>query len=238
MSMAQELDYTTLKWVKEEIEESLKQTRQALEAFVENPEDVTQMRFCTTYLHQVYGTLQMVEIYGAALLAEEMEHLAEALAENKIKQKDNAYDVLMRAILQLPAYLEHIEQGNNDEPVILLPLLNDLRSARGENLLSDNAFFSPDLDVKPPAGQPPKTQVEIKQYAKKLRTVFQASLVGIYRNQNIENNLKKISAILNEFHSNTASENAQRFWWVAGGVLEALLNKGLELSNPIKQTLG
>ena len=41
MSMAQELDYTTLKWVKEEIEESLKQTRQALEAFVENPEDVT-----------------------------------------------------------------------------------------------------------------------------------------------------------------------------------------------------
>ena len=65
MSMAQEIDYTTLKWVKNEIDESLDQTRQALEAFVENSDDSTQIRFCATYLHQVYGTLQMVEIYGA-----------------------------------------------------------------------------------------------------------------------------------------------------------------------------
>ncbi len=241
MSMAQELDYTTLKWVKEEIQESLRQTRQALEAFVENPEDITQIRFCTTYLHQVYGTLQMVEIYGAALLAEEMERISEALADNKIKQKDNAYDVLMRAILQLPAYLEHIEQGHNDEPVILLPLLNDLRSARGENLLSDNAFFSPNLDVKPPP--PPvvsskKTGTELKQYVKKLRTVFQVSLIGLYRDQNVQNNIKKLAAIVNELHSNSESENAIRFWWVASGVLEALLGNGLERSNPVKLTLG
>ena len=65
MSMAQEIDYSTLKWVKDEIDESLKQTRQALESYVENPDDKTQIRFCATYLHQIYGTLQMVEIYGA-----------------------------------------------------------------------------------------------------------------------------------------------------------------------------
>ena len=34
MSMAQEIDYTTLKWVRKEIDESLNQTRQALEAYV------------------------------------------------------------------------------------------------------------------------------------------------------------------------------------------------------------
>ena len=151
MNMPQELDYTTLRWVKDEIDESLKQTQQALEAYVENPEDKTQIRFCTTYLHQIYGTLQMVEIYGGALLAEEMEVLTQALYDDKVNQKDDAYDVLMRAILQLPSYLEHIEQGQSDQPVILLPLLNDLRAARGENLLSSNEFFSPNMSLTPPA---------------------------------------------------------------------------------------
>ena len=61
-------DYVALEWVKGEIAETLKQARQALEEFVENPEDSTRLRFCLTYVHQVHGTLQMVEFFGAALL--------------------------------------------------------------------------------------------------------------------------------------------------------------------------
>ena len=57
-----------------------KAARQALEAFVENPQDATRMRFCQTYVHQVLGTLQMVEFFGAALLAEEMEQVCAYLA--------------------------------------------------------------------------------------------------------------------------------------------------------------
>ena len=37
-------DYVALEWVKGEIAETLKQARQALEAFVENPQDSTRMR--------------------------------------------------------------------------------------------------------------------------------------------------------------------------------------------------
>jgi len=36
----------------------------ALEEYVDNPDDITQLRFCFTYIHQIYGTLQMVELYG------------------------------------------------------------------------------------------------------------------------------------------------------------------------------
>lgn len=239
MSMAQEIDYTTLKWVKTEIDESLNQTRLALEAYVENPSDSTQIRFCATYLHQVYGTLQMVEIYGGALLAEEMEQLAHAIAQEKINNKDEAYDALMRAILQLPSYLEHLEQGQQDMPVILLPLLNDLRAARGEHLLSENAFFSPDLKVAPPAPkQDEQKQVEIKEYAKKLRSVFQAALVGLYRSQDVDDNLKKVGAVLRELTNSSSTNNASRLWWVSSGLIEALLQGGLDLNNPIKQLIG
>src|SRR5690554_4687276 len=91
-------DYVALEWVKGEIAETLKQARHALEEFVENPEDSTRLSFCLTYVHQVHGTLQMVEFFGAALLAEEMEQLAQALLENRVNSLTEALEVLMQAI--------------------------------------------------------------------------------------------------------------------------------------------
>ena len=76
--MGERHDYVALEWVKGEIAETLKQARQALEDYVENPEDSSRLSFCLTYIHQVHGTLQMVEFFGAALLAEEMEKLSQA----------------------------------------------------------------------------------------------------------------------------------------------------------------
>ena len=137
--------FLALDWVKGEIEETLKQARQALEASVENPEDATRMRFCLAYLHQVHGTLQMVEFYGAALLAEEMEKLCLALINNQVARVGDGQEVLMRAILQLPPYLERVKASRRDLPVVLLPLLNDLRAVRGESLMSETALFTPDL---------------------------------------------------------------------------------------------
>ena len=143
--MAEHHDYQALEWVKGEIDETLKQAQQSLEAFVDNPDDSTRMRFCLTHLHQVYGTLQMVEFYGAALVAEEMEKLAQALLNQTAPHVADAQEVLMRAILQLPVYLDGIKTARRDMPVVVLPLLNDLRAARGESLLSETALFKPDL---------------------------------------------------------------------------------------------
>ena len=123
-----------MNWVKQELDETLKQARQALEAFVEDASDTSQMRFCATYMHQVQGTLRMVELYGAAMVVEEMEMVALALLEEKVSKTDEAFAVLMRGIVQLPDYLERLQSGHRDIPVVLLPLLNDLRASRGEKL--------------------------------------------------------------------------------------------------------
>src|SRR5690606_26149945 len=151
VAMGDRHDYVALEWVKGEIAETLKQARQALEAFVENREDTTRLRFCLTYVHQVHGTLQMVEFYGAALLAEEMEHLAQALMENRVGDQGEALEVMMQAMLQLPAYLDSIQSARRDLPMVVLPLLNDLRAARGEKLLSETSLFAPDLSGRAPA---------------------------------------------------------------------------------------
>ena len=56
----------------------------------------------------------------------------------------------MRGIVQLPDYLERLQSGHKDIPIVLLPLLNDLRATRGEKLLTESVLFSPDLSAPMP----------------------------------------------------------------------------------------
>ncbi len=172
-------DFTTLNWVKGELDETLKQARQALEAYVDDPADTSLMRFCATYLHQAQGTLRMVELYGAAMVIEEMERLAEALLGDGVKQREEAYSVLMRGMVQLPDYLERVQSGHKDIPIVLLPLLNDLRACRGDNLLTESALFSPDLHTDLPlaaiGSAAPLPEPELRTRALRLRLGFQAA---------------------------------------------------------------
>ena len=242
MTITTSIDYSTLNWVKEEIDETLKQARHTLEEYVENPEEPTQLRFCLTYVHQVYGTLQMVELYGAAMFAEEMEQLIQALLNNAVTQKEDAYEVLMRAILQLPDYLEKIQRGMKDNPIVLMPILNDLRTARGAKLLSESALFAPDINSASPiiieSSSSDLFGVDPKALAKRLRPLYQIGLLGWYRDKDTQNSLRKLGSVLGQLEQVCTREEAIRLWWVALGIVEALLHGGLEANITLKLLLG
>jgi chemosensory pili system protein ChpA (sensor histidine kinase/response regulator) len=48
--------------------------------------------------------------------------------------------------VQLPDYLDLIESGHKDIPIVLLPLLNELRDARGAAPVDRRVLFHPDID--------------------------------------------------------------------------------------------
>lgn len=236
MRPGNELDINTLSWVKSEIDETLNQARTSLEAYVEDTADDSKLQFCLNYLHQVRGTLQMVELYGAAMAAEEMEHLAQALIENQVSNRQDAYEVLMRGILQLPDYLEHLLTGHKDIPVLLMPLLNDLRASRGEALLSENSLFSPDLSIKSPAND--LVMADISELARKLRHNYHLGLLGWFRDKDSEASLKRIGDVINQLREAAGEEEMNRLLWVAGGLVESLRHGGIDSSVSIKLLLG
>ena len=179
-------DYIALEWVKGEIKETLLQAQQSLEAYVEHPQDRSRLRFCLSYLHQVHGTLQMVEFYGAALLAEEMEAVALALTEGQLASEQDGLEVLMQAIIQLPHYLEHVKVGRRDLPVVLLPILNELRSTRGENFLSETSLFTPHIEHNAPLSGPQKNQFSqdnFSQWLRKTRQMLQAATLQLLQDR-------------------------------------------------------
>ena len=148
------IDTTTLGWVKPELDATLRQAREEIEAFAENPSQTAHMEVCAGHMHQVHGTLRMIELYAPAMVAEEMERLALSLLRGEVAERDDACAALMRGVVQLPDYLERLQGGHRDIPIVLLPLLNELRATRGETGLSESVLFSPDLDRPLPENLP------------------------------------------------------------------------------------
>src|SRR5580704_4544246 len=119
----------TLHMVAKELAATLNDARAALEGYAERPDQREQLERCAELLHSAHGALRLVEVYGAALLAEEMEHVTlYLLSSNDQKRQVDGLDALMRAMVQLPTYLERVLSGGRDLALVLLPLLNDLRS--------------------------------------------------------------------------------------------------------------
>ncbi len=242
MRLQDDIDFTTLTWVKQELDDTLKQAQQALEAYVEDTSDKSQMRFCASYLHQVQGTLRMVELYGAAMVVEEMERLALGLLDGQIKQAEDAYTVLMRGMVQLPDYLERLQSGHRDIPIVLLPLLNDLRACRGEKLLSETALFSPDLSAALPVSAAgaklPTPQPLLAANGGRLRLAFQFGLLKWFKGEDIDGNVTRLIASVDRLRTMCVQLDARRLFWVAGAALEAVLLKSVDASVALKLLIG
>ncbi len=238
MQMAEQFDISTLAWVKGEIDETLKQARLALEAYVEDQDDESQLEFCIGYVHQVYGTLHMVELQGAALFAKEVEEFAVALREGKIENTEEGFELLMRAILQLPDYLESLLAGQQDNPVSLLPLLNDMRGLRGEQELNKESYFAPNLSIEAPAREvAPPANVTIQLMAKKVHPYLMPSLSKLIKGIDQAASLKTIATVIEKLLQIAAGTSCRRLLWVAAAFMEALRDGSLELSKETKPLL-
>jgi len=138
-----EIPQQNLELVSQGLSETIQNARVALEAYIEDPGQQQVLKQVSEHLHVAQGVLLLVEIYGAALLAEEMEKVIAYLLESKRGEKaqTDALEALSRSMVQLPVYLDRVTNGGRDIALILLPLLNDLRAVRGRPLLSEGTLL-------------------------------------------------------------------------------------------------
>ncbi|WP_114238647.1 Hpt domain-containing protein [Dyella sp. C9] len=243
MRLQDHIDFTTLQWVKPELDETLALAREALESYVDNPGNRDAMRSCADSLHQVQGTLRMVELYGAAMVTEEMETLAISLLEDHVANREDAYAALMRGLMQLPDYLERLSGGHRDVPVVLLPLLNDLRSSRGQQALHESALFTPNLDVALPPQAPAVlhdvSPERLRNDVATLRLRFQQQLLLWFRGQGNDQQLAGMIQTLDAITARCHTVAGRRLWWIAAGVLEGMQQGPLKnQSGEVRQLIG
>jgi len=217
-------DYLALDWVKVEIEQTLKQTQQALETFAETPQDGTALSFCQAYVHQIKGSLLMVEAHRLVAFADEMEQLVKALQADSTQDIDETLQVLMEAVLQLPIWLAQLSESS-EASFHTLTLLNQLRAARGQPPLSEEAKEPSKRPVLAPLAAEVLRERDSKQLGERLqrmRLTLQKALPSIVREQNLQTHLNYLERVFSALEKLCKNAPLYPLWQTASVLVEAL----------------
>lgn len=233
--------------VNRELASTLDAARSYLEDYVDGRASADALLRTAEHLHTARGALKIVEIHGAALLAEEMEQTCRRLSEAKDEQKsEQGIEALTRAMVQLPAYLERLLSGGKDVALALLPLLNDLRQARDKPSLSEGTlvllnsgpFERHMAAARPGAGAGADVGRGFDKVVQRLRPAFQAALLGWIKGAEPARFLDELLRVCTNLERSSSSEQVKQLWTVLTAVLTAIRSGGLEGSVALKRLIG
>ena len=206
-------DNFALDWIKEELESTLDQARAALESYAEDGREETRLRSCLTSLHQVHGTMRMLELDGVALMAEHMEQAAQSLLNGSIKDAPSAERVLMQSLLQLPNYLEEVQNGLADDMPLVIGDVNELRECCGLRALQLAPPVSAEFSESE-AKQALKRFAAIDGPAKtsRIRAAFQGVLLKVLKGEVNEKTIATLGKIASGLQKVSAGSPLTTLW--------------------------
>ena len=239
--MSANQDFVALDWIKADISETLEQAQHALESYAELSQDSSSIRTCLTSLHQVHGTLKMVQIEGPTDMALEMEAVAQALMNETVPDQGAAQEVLMQSILQMPGYLDRIQRDQQDIPDFVATVVDNLRVSRGAERLnrsasgsnSSSAAVAFNLDLLS-APTPAETIGFYKnqngpETARKLRLRYQQSLMALLKKANPRENLTLMGKVFAKLDKISRGSPAGYLAQLGLALVEGIATGGVKL---------
>ena len=233
-------NYDALAWVLDEIQHSLTDALEALNRFIDSPDDDNAIAQCITQIHQISGTVEMLNLQGAHLLAVEMLASAVAIRDKQTSTPSLAQDSLLKGLLLLPTYLKLLSKDLQDHPLRLIRMVNELRVARDGTVVQEQDLFKPSLSVPLPeeiVTAPRKSKPVIGPSSNKIRHIFQVSLLRWFKEDDLAS-LERLANIVHYLRLCSIQERTIILWWVAEGLIEAILDKGLAASSATKIKVG
>jgi len=120
-------------------------------------------------------------------------------------------------------------------------MLNDLRAARGEPLLSEGTLLLLNLSPSRATKAAEKREGSGEDpvvVATRLRPKFQLALLGWIKGGDNQRHIETLSSVSARLEQAATRDDMYQLYWVVGGLLESLQNGGLETSVALKRLLG
>ena len=173
---------TSLDLVRDELFVSVGEVEDLLQQFLEERHDGSLLQRAIEGLQQLRGTLDLIELEGAALLLEEMIALATDIPVHEGDGLNEPLSALCNSLFLLQRYLHFCRQQGGERPELLLPIINELRSHRsGARALPESHFYPLDAHRVPPALRDGARQPLDRQTFARLRQMFQLGLLEMIR---------------------------------------------------------
>ncbi len=235
MVLEKQINSQSLSLVSDELNKTLQQATHVFESYLAERHDLDLIRQCEAEMRQIGGTLRLLEIPGAALLADEMRDLCAAVVDDEGESIEAKLNVLSTAFFILPRYLEFIQSRSQDIPLLAIDYANELRVQSGRLLLSDSHFsvfddwqFSRDVHLKLRSQELEGDALD--KALKPIRQLFQGGLLGLLRDSQADMQLTLMSRATRRLCQILPSGTSQTFWLLAAAVLECFCEQGLSVN--------
>lgn len=228
--------------VKGEIENTIKQSEQALERFQENRESGEDLQNCVDFLNQLRGIFILVELRGGTLLCQEAVAVANEVPVGANNDKNSLLTALSSALFTLRRYVEYYYRERTDQPELLLPIINDLREARREAPHPDSFFFDIDPDRRPdfcatyqlaPISEDDDDAFYI--HARRFRLMYQIGLLYLLRERNLPVGRKLVGRAATGFARLSNGSPMGQLWCLVTTVAQAMNDRGMGLEKARKR---
>ncbi|AGA86611.1 hypothetical protein [Stutzerimonas stutzeri] len=241
---------TSLGLVRDELFATMEEAEQSLEHFIIDRNNGGLLQQAVENLKQVRGTLNLIELTGAELLAQEILQLATDIPVGAGEDRDVQLAALSNALYVLRRYLESVDASRQEIPELLLPAINVLRQACAQPALPESFFFSVRLDhARPAVDVPARSGAAPVAEARRLRQMYQVGLLGFIREDNLSASLKLMGRALTRLDHLFIESPASRLCWIGSAALESQLDGQLlprksrkqlfsRLDRELKQVLG
>ncbi|MBE7374686.1 ferrous iron transporter B [Pseudomonas lopnurensis] len=216
---------TSLGLVRDELFATMEEAEQSLEHFIIDRNNGGLLQQAVENLKQVRGTLNLIELTGAELLAQEVLQLATDIPVGAGEDRDVQLAALSNALYVLRRYLESVDASRQEIPELLLPAINTLRLAGAQPPLPESFFFSVRLDhARPPIEAPARAGGASAAEVRRLRQMYQIGLLGFIREENLPASLKLMGRALGRFDHLFIDSPVGRLCWIGSAAIEAQLD--------------
>ncbi len=228
---------TALAWVREDLDKELDKVRLQVESLAASPA-ATEVQIDGTAgrveeLNQIFNTLVLD---GAKQITGEMHRVLLSMSNGKMHDREPANAALLDAMVVLPAYLDRLQAGHQDLPMLLLPLINQMRAAIGEEALTEGTVFTPLLDVELPELEfvrKPGFDEPFEFLTNRLHRQFENALQNWLQEQDEVSLLSPMQGICETMRHRVKRYDLKRLWWVAtelfGGLMDGHIDNNVDL---------
>ncbi len=240
MTQSETFKLTSLNLVHDELVAAIEQSASKLEQFVAQRENEELLNECIAGIKQISGTLELIQLRGADLLAGDLLKLAGELAHTRDEDMEEPLSVLTAAFFILSRYLEYVQKTRRSVPALLIPHINEMRQICKTPLLPESHFFQANVEarrkgVRPGSAVPGE---EMAALVRRLRHMYQVGLLNVLKSKQIKPSLAMMQRALERLDIITGDRPMGKLWWVGSCAIEALTRANMDVTKNRKLLLG
>ena len=217
--------YSINKQAMELVRDELQSEMEQLNSLLDESSESVDMEGLLKGLSHIHGVFSFLEMIGGVAIVADILALLPATGVEKLS--DNQWGVVVNAIKLLPSYFQQVQSTALDNPLLLLPEINELRRSSGEPLRNEYFYISELLPNTPIVSLIMSKDAKQLEVIRLSRHLFQKGLISAVRGSGRKAAVKIMAHGIHRLRKVMTDESEQLYWSMVFEVLGALYRGAL-----------